>query len=166
MKRLGLLIIATCVLAAGCGDDDNGTGPSSAPVVFTARLLPANEVPPVSNAESGGSGNVQITFEGTGPAVASFHFQLTGFPAGTTAVGAHIHPGAAGVNGPVIVNTGLTATAPLTVTEGITTFTASNINVSAETAQAIINNPGGYYFNVHSPLNPGGFARGQLVRIQ
>ena len=31
-------------------------------------------------------------------------------------------------------------------------------------AQNIINNPGGFYYNVHSTLNPGGFARGQLVR--
>jgi hypothetical protein len=30
----------------------------------------------------------------------------------------------------------------------------------------IINNPAGFYFSVHSPLHPGGFARGQLTRIQ
>ena len=28
------------------------------------------------------------------------------------------------------------------------------------------NNPAAYYFNVHSPLNPGGFSRGQLTRVQ
>ncbi len=166
MKRLGLLVLATSMLAAGCGDDDSPTAPSGSPIVFTAQLLPANEVPPVGNAEAGGSGAVQITFEGTGATVASFHVQLTGFPSGTTMVGAHIHPGAAGVNGPVIVNTGVTAASAVPLSEGITSFDARNISVSAETAQAIINNPGGYYFNVHSPVNPGGFARGQLVRIQ
>jgi hypothetical protein len=31
---------------------------------------------------------------------------------------------------------------------------------------AIINNPSGFYFNVHSTLNPGGVARGQLVKVQ
>jgi hypothetical protein len=32
--------------------------------------------------------------------------------------------------------------------------------------QQIINNPSAFYFNVHSPSNPGGFSRGQLVRVQ
>jgi hypothetical protein len=168
MKRWGVLILAGCVLAAACGDDDGPAAPSGAPVVFTAQLRPANEVPPVGNAEGGGSGAVQVTFTPTadGGATASFHVQLNGFPSGTTMVGAHIHPGASGVNGPVIVNTGVTAASSVSLGEGITTFNADNINVAAATAQAIINNPGGYYFNVHSPLNPGGFARGQLVRIQ
>lgn len=169
MKGLGLLVLASCVLAAGCGDD-NTTAPSgTTPVVFTAQLRPVNEVPPVTNAESGGTGAVQITFEdaGGGAATASFHIQLNGFPAGTRIVGAHIHPGAAGVNGGVVVSTGLNATSTLDVAdEGFTSFNAANINVIAATAQAIIANPGGYYFNVHSTQNPGGVARGQLVRIQ
>jgi len=29
-----------------------------------------------------------------------------------------------------------------------------------------VNNPAAFYFNVHSPTNPGGVARGQLVRTQ
>jgi hypothetical protein len=28
----------------------------------------------------------------------------------------------------------------------------------------ILANPNGYYFNVHTPLNPAGAVRGQLVR--
>jgi len=32
--------------------------------------------------------------------------------------------------------------------------------------QQIINNPAAFYFNVHSPSNPGGFSRGQLARVQ
>jgi hypothetical protein len=169
MKGLGLIVLASCVFAAGCGDDDNGTtAPSGLPVVFVAQLSPANEVPPVGNAEGGGSGAVQITFVPTsdGGATASFHIQLNNFPAGTTMVGAHIHPGVAGVNGPVVVGTGVSAQTPVEVEEGISSFTAANINVVAATAQQIINNPGGFYFNVHSRVNPGGFARGQLVRIQ
>jgi hypothetical protein len=30
--------------------------------------------------------------------------------------------------------------------------------------QSIIDNPANFYFNVHSSLNPGGVARGQLVK--
>ena len=168
MKVLGLLVIAGCVMAAGCGDDNPAAPSATTPIVFTAQLRPANEVPPVTNAESGGTAAVQITFESAdaGAQTAHFHIQLSGFPEGTTLVGAHIHPGGPGVNGPVVVGTGISATTPLRLTEGITSFDAPNINVSPATAQAIISNPGGYYFNVHSTLNPGGVARGQLVRIQ
>jgi hypothetical protein len=170
MTRMAFVVLAACVLVAGCGDDDDGTtAPSNLPVVFTAQLSPANEVPPVGNAEGGGRGAVQITFQtaGDGSATATFHFQLSGFPSDTRVVGAHIHPGAAGVNGGVIVNTGVSAASTPTTTEtGMSVFDITGINVSAATAQSIINNPGGHYFNVHSPLNPGGFVRGQLVRIQ
>jgi hypothetical protein len=38
--------------------------------------------------------------------------------------------------------------------------------VDAALEQTILNNPAGFYFNVHSTLNPGGVARGQLVRVQ
>jgi hypothetical protein len=36
--------------------------------------------------------------------------------------------------------------------------------VDAALAQTIINNPAGYYFNIHTAANPGGVARGQLVK--
>jgi hypothetical protein len=36
--------------------------------------------------------------------------------------------------------------------------------MSAANAQAIVANPAGFYFNVHTPVNPGGAARGQLAR--
>ena len=35
--------------------------------------------------------------------------------------------------------------------------------MAADLAQTIINSPGSYYFNVHSPSNPGGVCRGQLT---
>jgi hypothetical protein len=38
------------------------------------------------------------------------------------------------------------------------------VAVSQADAQAIINNPAGYYFNVHTALTPGGAIRGQLVK--
>jgi len=116
---------------------------------------------------------VQIQFDVTRDAngaitaaTASFYFQLTDFPAGTAVVGAHIHPAPAGTNGPVIISTGLGAAAPLSIPNGSVEYKVSGITVDPALLQSIVNNPAGYYFNVHSPLNPGGFSRGQLTRVR
>jgi hypothetical protein len=171
MKRLTFLLLVL-VFAVAC-DDDNATGPTNLPLVFRAPLLPANEVPPVVNVESPGHGSVQVTFDVTRnasgaitAATAMFYFQLTDYPTSPTIIGAHIHPGAAGVNGPVIISTGLSNTNTRTLANGLIEFTSPTVAVDPALMQQIINNPSAFYFNVHSPLNPGGFSRGQLERIQ
>ena len=172
MKRFGFLVLALSVFGAGC-DDDNGTSPSNQPLVFSALLSPANEVPAVANAESSGSGAVQVTITptfGTGGAITAatvnFHVQLYGFPAGTRLQAAHIHNGGAGVNGPIRVDTGLTPATAEVLSDGTATVNLSGIAGDPVIIQGIIDNPSAWYFNAHSPLNPGGFARGQLVRVQ
>lgn len=172
MHRLALIALAACTLTVACGDD-NPTAPSNAPLVFSAVLRPANENPPVGNAESGGVGAAQVTMQVTRDAAgaitgatADFYFQATNFPGGTTVVGAHIHTGIASVNGPVIIGTSLSATAPFRLDGGTGEFRQSGVVVSAANAQGVIANPSAFYFNIHSPLNPGGFARGQLSRVQ
>ena len=172
MNRWMLTAVALCIFAAGCGGGSQ-TAPSNAPLVFSAILSPTNEVPPVGNTESGGRGAVQVQFDvvrGAGDAItsatASFYYQLSGFPAGTTLIGAHIHPAPAGVNGPVIVSTGLTATSTVSLPGGTGEFRVSGITVDPALVQSIVNNPAAFYFNVHSPSNPGGFSRGQLTRVQ
>ena len=163
MNRWLVIALAMCVFGAGCGDDNDSVGPSSPALVFSALLSPANEVPPVTNSESSGRGAAQITFSGS---TAHFYFSLTGFPADTRIVGAHIHPGAAGVNGPVALGTPITAAAPVPLeNNGAIEYTAT-VAVDPAFVQQIVNNPAGFYFNVHSPLNPGGFTRGQLQRVQ
>ena len=163
MNRRAWIAAAACVLVMGCGDDDSPSAPSGAPLIFTALLSPANEVPPVPNAENVGRGAAQITITGSS---ADVYFQLTGFPGDTRVQGAHIHPGAAGVNGPVILGTPITAAAPVPLANGGLEYRISGLPVDAATLAAMTTNPAGFYFNVHSPLNPGGFARGQLTRIQ
>jgi hypothetical protein len=168
MKPLPALAVAVSLLAAGCSKD-TPTAPSATSPSFTVSLSPANEVPPVVNAESGGRGTVTITLDTTysagniTAASATFVVNLTGFPPNTPLTGAHIHPGAAGVNGAVIVSTGI-ALGQVVLTNGSGTFTRGPITVTPENARAMINTPEAFYFNVHSTLNSGGFARGQLVR--
>ena len=63
MRRAAVLFL-TLALTAGCDDsNDNPAGPSNTgPIVFTAQLSAANEVPAVTGPEANGRGNVTITF--------------------------------------------------------------------------------------------------------
>ena len=89
---------------------------------------------------------------------------LTGFPPGTVLTGAHIHQAPAGVVAGVLWSTTLFS-GELTLTNGSTTFTRLSIPApTLAAAQAIIDGPSGFYFNVHTTVNTGGAARGQLVR--
>lgn len=172
MKRLSLLAAAVALFAAGC------SGSSSAPSTasptkptFTSSLSPANEVPPITNAESTASGNATITFDVTRDSAnnitastATFVVNMSGFPAGSAVNIAHIHPGASGTTGGVLVSTTLAA-GDVTLVNGSGTFTRAGITVTPEVTQQIINNPAGFYFNVHTTLNGGGVMRGQLVKV-
>jgi CHRD domain len=175
MKRLafGILMCAVAAFGAAACDDDNPTEPSNQPVIFTSQLSAANEVPAITGAEANARGSVTITFNLTRDAAgaitggtASFNAPLTGFPAPTNINLAHIHIGAAGVNGTVVVNTGLTPGSPFAMPTGAGTLVADNIALTAATAEQIIANPAGFYFNAHTTLNPGGAVRGQLTRTQ
>jgi hypothetical protein len=176
MRHWGLLALTASIMVAGCGGDDNSPTTPSQPntVTFSATLLPSNEVPAISNAEQSGRGTATITFNltrNTAGAIQSgtvdFHYDLTAFPAGTTIVASHIHPGAAGTNGAVLISTGQSAATSLGLPNGAGSWEARAVtgqNVDATNLQAIIDNPAGYYFNVHSTQNGGGVARGQLVK--
>jgi len=171
MKRLSPIAVALAVLAVGCSSNSTPTNPTPTNPTFTATLLPANEVPPITNAESTVSGNASITLitakDAAGnitSATATFVVNLQGFPAGSAVNIAHIHEGATTCACPVVVNTSLAA-GEVTITNGIASFTKSGITVDPAVAQRILNNPAGFYFNVHTTLNAGGVARGQLNRI-
>jgi len=174
MRRVASLLMAVAVGATACGSSTSTpTAPTAPPIVFTQQILPANETSGITGGEQTGSGTATITLNVTRDgsntitaAMASFNVSLTGFPATTSVTIAHIHIGAAGsAPGAIVVNTGL-ASGDVTLTNGAGSFQKSNITVDPTLAQQIIDNPAGYYFNVHSVANPVGVARGQLVRTQ
>jgi hypothetical protein len=67
------------------------------------------------------------------------------------------------VKSPVRIDSGLTPGTALTPTNGTVTLSKNGLTTSPSVAADLIANPGNYSFNVHSNLNPGGAARGQLV---
>jgi len=166
-----------CVLAvtaAGCNKNNAPATPSPTKPTFTATLLPANEVPPVAGAESSGNGNATITFDVTRDAqgnitagTATFVVNLAGYPAGTPINIAHIHVGGSGVNGSVVFSTTLSPSDAVVLTNGSGSFAKGSVAPGdLSYFQKILDNPAGYYFNVHSTQNPAGVSRGQLVRVQ
>ena len=172
MNRFSALIVGLSILAVGCGDSDSSpTAPSQGTTTtstFTVPLSSANEVPAITNADASGSGTaiiaLTVTRDDAGnvtSATANVQISVTGFPAGTSVTDAHIHNGSAGSNAGIYVSAGL-ASGELALTNGSGSVTKNGINVPADRAAAILSNPAGHYFNVHSALNPAGAIRGQL----
>jgi len=176
MKRYAMMAGAV-LLATACGSSSPSapTAPANT-VVFTAALSAANERPnPITNADANAKGTATITMNLTRNsagtitgATTTFVYSLNSFPAGTQVRLSHIHIGDSTVAGNVVWDTGLTAANAITLPDGtLTNQTFSNTpgpTDPATLAQQIIDNPAGYYFNVHTALNPGGAVRGQLVR--
>ncbi len=105
-------------------------------------LSGTNEVPPVTSSASG-EGSISVADDGavTGTVTTK----------GIQATAAHIHMGAAGKNGPVIV--------PFTK-EGESFKAPAGAKLNADQMKAF--KAGELYFNVHSAAHPGGEIRGQL----
>jgi hypothetical protein len=175
MKRYAM-VAAVAILGAACGSSSPSSPSNTQPntIVFNAALSAANEVPPITNADANARGNATITFNLTRDsagtitaATVGFVYSLSGFPAGSVIRLTHVHEGGPAVGGGVKIDSGLSPATAITLNDG----TANNITFNSTTfadglplINAIIANPNGYYFNVHSNLNPGGAVRGQLVK--
>jgi hypothetical protein len=105
-------------------------------------LTGANEVPPVTTTATG-TGTVTIAADGSVTATITV--------TGMAPTAGHIHQGAVGVNGPVIVP----------FTQNGNTFTAAP-GAKLNEAQMAAYRAGNLYVNVHSAAHPAGEIRAQL----
>ena len=116
--------------------------------MFNATMAGASEVPGPGDPDGTGAAVVALD---TSANRACVHFTVSAVD--LPATGAHIHSGATGVAGPIVVP--LTAPgAPLAASCG---------QASAAVIGAIAANPGAHYANFHTSPFPGGAVRGQLV---
>jgi CHRD domain-containing protein len=137
MKEMKRSLIALAIVAAGACF----TGLAAAKDV-KVTLSGANEVPPVTTSASG-DGTISIADDGAVSGSVTTK--------GVNGTAAHIHMGAAGKNGGVIV--------PL-AKEGDTYKVPAGAKLSADQMTAF--KAGDLYVNVHSAANPNGEIRGQL----
>lgn len=175
--------LAVLVLGFGLAACDRYTSaaPSPAPTpvatpspvetsLFDAVLLPANQVPAITDDEKDGfaaaSFRIIVTRDSAGTitgATLDAAVTANGFPLATPLVAAHIHTGAAGVNGSAFVTLGL-ALGEVTLVSGGGSFARTGITLTADQATAIIADPAGFYFDIHTVKHLDGVARGQLTR--
>lgn len=141
-------------------------------IIFTAQLLAPNEVPPVAvnpaegTAQGFATVTLTVTRSGGNITAASSQFDASLNNLASPIILAHIHRGASNVNGPIVVDSNISPATPISPVNGAAGFTRTNLATTPAIAQEIIDNPAGFYFNVHTVLSPGGVARGQLVRQQ
>jgi len=144
------VLAATAALAAGgvaIAHSDRGGDP------LFAVLDGGNEISPEGKALAGdpdGFGSATVLLAGP----RKICYGLTVASIGTP-VGAHIHVGRAGENGPVVV--------PLVnPAKGAAGASSGCVRVDRELVKAIHAHPKNYYVNVHTEAFPAGAVRGQL----
>jgi len=158
MRRLSLAIAGLFILAAA-------SQAQAQTITFTAQLHGGNEVPVVV---TGSAGTATVTWN-TVTKTGTYDVKVYNMPVATTA--SHIHAGAVGAGGPVVVNFVVPGVGAISNDYGFSgTFGCSDvvprapqgINSCEDFEQALLLN--NTYANVHSTANPGGEIRGQLIR--
>ena len=147
MKRLEgaivlFVLVAAVTIVLASQDKPHGGRP------LTATLTGAAEVPGPGDADGAGSAKLTLN-HGQG----QICYELTVSNIGT-ATAAHIHTGAPDAAGPVLI--GLDAPADGS-SDGC-------VDLDKDKLKALMDNPAGYYVNVHNAEFPDGAVRGQLSK--
>jgi hypothetical protein len=159
-RAAALLLLA---VAAGCGSEDTGgaldtdgsvpirPGISLAPagsIVLTADLSGAEEVP--GPGAKDGTGTAHLTFTPDGKVCVDLATSKV-----DAATAAHVHTGAKGVAGPVVI------TLP-TPKDG---RASECVNADKAAAAKVTADPASAYVNIHTAALPNGAVRGQLTKV-
>jgi hypothetical protein len=142
-------MVAMLLVFSGCAAAQNAVSPAPTVGVGSSTLV-ATLAPEGTN--TNGSGTARLQLNPAQQTICSvIHVRGIELPA----TAAHIHQGAAGVNGPIVVH--LPAPNAQGVSTGCTRAPRSLID-------AIMQHPAGYYVNVHNTPYPAGAVRGQLAQ--
>jgi hypothetical protein len=149
MLAVFALAVAVALLAAA-----PATAQTTTRCTAFAVLQPGNEVPPTTSQATGAT---LVRINGTSVRFAT----VISNPAREVFTRGHIHVGAAGVNGPIVVPL---LEGAMNTRRLITQFDTVE-DIDPELAAAICANPAAYYVNYHTSQFPGGAVRGQLTRL-
>ena len=171
MKRTSLLVPALVVgilaLVAIGGASAKKPALSATPV-FKLNLKPSQEVPAIKGLKADAVGSVTFDLERS-PAGAitsgevifyfNYSFPAAATPPAVTITGLHIHQGAKGTNGAIVVSSGVVSIVDADGKGNVTTVVTGT---APATLQAILDNPRGYYVNLHTSVNANGALREQM----
>jgi hypothetical protein len=143
--------------------------------VFANQMTGAEETPPITSPAFGNSITyVRFDRDSTGNIVSgavSFNINFNiGTSAPVTFTGLHIHNGAFGVAGGVVINTGINATTASVTDDDGQGFISREVNIDSSNAgmldalRGLVENPEVYYVNLHTTTSPNGVIRAQLER--
>jgi hypothetical protein len=171
-RRAAVLALAalSTLAVAGCGDDDDGgdvsatepTEASTLPTVttpsmpeetgttLTATLSPGEEVP--GPGVQDGTGTAELKINGD---EVCYDLKAT---MGEQPTAAHVHQGAKGAKGPVVVD----LKPAFEMGESAFLSVACTTPAAGEAAK-ILGDPAAFYVNVHTAEHPDGAIRGQLA---
>jgi len=131
----GVMLVSVVSPASASATSLSASGNGSSevpPAVATDTVAATVDVDPQA-----GTITYTVSFQGTEPVVAG-----------------HIHKGAVGVSGPVVVTFDSAV---------INAAGSATVKVDKSLAAALVADPAGYYVNVHTKSHPSGAARGQLA---
>lgn len=152
MRRVVVLTLAVLTVAAYpavtiAGDD------GALKCELTAQLRPQNEVPPTAS-QARGHTQIKIRLDNFVE-----HKTLINNKGREEFLAGHIHQGAAGVNGPVVVTLFSGPNSDRRIKDKGTT----SAPINGAIADAICASPQNHYVNYHTTVYPGGAIRGQLA---
>ena len=169
MKRL-CAVVLFCIIAA-----PRVFGDAQDTVVFRAQMLPDNEIPAIAAAGNSAAAAivVHVTRDDKGninAATVTLNVDYT-ITSARTFTGLHIHNAPAGLNGPVVIDSGISGTSTISAVAGQGRITRLVNYASTDTnglkfVTGLLTTPENYYINVHTTVNPAGFMRAQLQPVR
>ena len=162
-RPLTAIVLAIALVACGGG----GGGKDKTKVTINNPAPGQTAAAPIS-LKAALSGAEEVPGPGVKDGVGAFLIDITGSKGcydlkatmGEKPTKAHIHQGAKGASGPVVVDL-MPAFAP-----GEAAFTAKScVDLPGDTAAKLLADPAAYYVNVHSDAHSDGAMRGQLARF-
>lgn len=161
-----LLSLGIAAGLAACGDDDKGDEDTKVTTETTAGGEKTDGTGTTLKAPLNGA--EEVPGPGANPGVGAALVNIAGTKVcpelkvtmGEKPTAAHIHQGAKGASGPVVVDLKPEFTSGESAYESKTC-----VEVPADTAAQLIANPEAYYLNIHSAEHPNGAVRGQLTKF-
>jgi hypothetical protein len=154
MRRLILCLVVACAVGVPTGSVASAKSDLGVMCVLHAKLAAKNETPPTTSVAKGHT-LIKIRNDGT----IGFKTHINNKNHETFTAG-HIHQGAVGVAGGIVVPLFVAPTPPTNARHikqsGVATPNAGT------TGTALCQNPSAYYVNYHTTAFPGGAIRGQL----